>query len=87
MSILSDMVKNAQYPIVPHLERHSLVCTIFMKLCDMVNDPTVQVREIACRELGNFGLVKSELLCQTFSKDFISNQKSRRRDDGFAKVR
>lgn len=83
---IRDMVKNTEYSIVPDMERQTVVCNIFMKLCDMLNDPIVQVREIASRELGSFRFVKSELLCQTFSKDFISNRRFHRRDDISIKV-
>jgi hypothetical protein len=63
------------YPILRHVERSSLVETIFSKLCDMVNDTMVKVREVACHKLGEFKSIPSELLCQTFSKDIISNKK------------
>jgi hypothetical protein len=78
--------RNKAYPIVGHQERQPLVDGIFMKLCDMVNDPMIQVREVACCELGKFESIDSDLLCQTFSKSFISHKKTSRADEKYAKV-
>jgi hypothetical protein len=86
MFMARDIARSISYPIAHHQERQSLVDEIFIKLCDMVNDPMVQVRETTCRELGKFRSIKSELLCQTFSKDFISNRKSHRNGGKYAKV-
>ncbi|KAJ2833196.1 hypothetical protein GGI24_000938 [Coemansia furcata] len=45
----------------------------FVKLCDMVNDSSVIVRQRACAILGRYRDVKHTFLSQTFSKQVMSN--------------
>ncbi|KAJ1674790.1 hypothetical protein EV182_002556 [Spiromyces aspiralis] len=47
----------------------------FVKICDMVNDSSVIVRQRACTVLGRFYNVNSKFLFQTLSKQVMSNLK------------
>ncbi|KAJ2264264.1 hypothetical protein GGI01_000111 [Coemansia sp. RSA 376] len=66
-----------EYPVV--IEKYETTETIrllddaFVKLCDMVNDSSVIVRQRACAILGRYRDVKHTFLSQTFSKQVMSN--------------
>ncbi|KAJ1964138.1 hypothetical protein GGI12_001622 [Dipsacomyces acuminosporus] len=66
-----------EYPVV--INRYKVSETIrllddaFVKICDMVNDNSVIVRQRACTILGRFKDVDSKFLSQTFSKQVMSN--------------
>ncbi|KAJ1728784.1 hypothetical protein LPJ72_005304, partial [Coemansia sp. Benny D160-2] len=65
------------HPVVIH--KHGTTDTIrllddaFVKICDMVNDCSVVVRQRACAMLGRFTNVDAKFLSQTFSKQVMSN--------------
>ncbi|PIA17085.1 ARM repeat-containing protein, partial [Coemansia reversa NRRL 1564] len=66
-----------EHPVV--IQQHGASETIrllddaFVKLCDMVNDSSVVVRQRACAILGRFTHVSSRFLAQTFSKQVMSH--------------
>ncbi|KAJ2002567.1 hypothetical protein H4R26_003535, partial [Coemansia thaxteri] len=66
-----------EYPVV--IQKYKAEETIrllddaFVKICDMVNDSSVIVRQRACAILGRFRDVKHTFLLQTFSKQVMSN--------------
>ncbi|KAJ2414719.1 hypothetical protein GGI10_002194 [Coemansia sp. RSA 2530] len=66
-----------EYPVT--IEKYDTTETIrllddaFVKLCDMVNDSSVIVRQRACAILGRYRDVKHSFLSQTFSKQVMSN--------------
>ncbi|KAJ2080574.1 hypothetical protein H4R24_002980 [Coemansia sp. RSA 988] len=66
-----------EHPVV--IQQHGTSETIrllddaFVKLCDMVNDSSVVVRQRACAILGRFTDVSSRFLAQTFSKQVMSH--------------
>ncbi|KAJ2889326.1 hypothetical protein IWW38_004780, partial [Coemansia aciculifera] len=66
-----------QYPVV--IQKYDTTETIrllddaFVKICDMVNDSSVIVRQRACAILGRYRDVKQTFLSQTFSKQVMSN--------------
>ncbi|KAJ2734312.1 hypothetical protein IW152_002443 [Coemansia sp. BCRC 34962] len=66
-----------EYPVT--IEKYDTAETIrllddaFVKLCDMVNDSSVIVRQRACAILGRYRDVKHSFLSQTFSKQIMSN--------------
>ncbi|KAI8323803.1 ARM repeat-containing protein [Martensiomyces pterosporus] len=66
-----------EYPIVIHKYRVAetirLLDDAFVKICDMVNDSSVIVRQRACTILGRFKNVDSKFLSQTFSKQVMSH--------------
>ncbi|KAJ2806968.1 hypothetical protein H4R20_001481, partial [Coemansia guatemalensis] len=66
-----------EHPVV--IQQHGTIEIIrllddaFVKLCDMVNDSSVVVRQRACAILGRFTEVSSRFLAQTFSKQVMSH--------------
>ncbi|KAJ2703225.1 hypothetical protein FB645_003978 [Coemansia sp. IMI 203386] len=66
-----------EYPVV--IQKFKVAETIrllddaFVKICDMVNDSSVVVRQRACTILGRFKNVDSKFLSQTFSKQVMSH--------------
>ncbi|KAJ2747604.1 hypothetical protein GGI20_000429 [Coemansia sp. BCRC 34301] len=66
-----------EYPVV--IQKYATTETIrllddaFVKICDMVNDSSVVVRQRACAILGRYRNVKHMFLSQTFSKQVMSN--------------
>ncbi|KAJ1644870.1 hypothetical protein LPJ64_003493 [Coemansia asiatica] len=66
-----------EYPVV--IQKFKVTETIrllddaFVKICDMVNDSSVVVRQRACTILGRFKNVDSKFLSQTFSKQVMSH--------------
>ncbi|KAJ2660661.1 hypothetical protein IWW48_002870 [Coemansia sp. RSA 1200] len=65
------------HPVVIHKYRTSetirLLDDAFVKICDMVNDSSVVVRQRASAILGRFTNVDGKFLSQTFSKQVMSN--------------
>ncbi|KAJ1818607.1 hypothetical protein LPJ75_001398, partial [Coemansia sp. RSA 2598] len=66
-----------EYPVVIQkfkaTETIRLLDDAFVKICDMVNDSSVVVRQRACTILGRFKNVDSKFLSQTFSKQVMSH--------------
>ncbi|KAJ1799088.1 hypothetical protein LPJ59_002071, partial [Coemansia sp. RSA 2399] len=66
-----------EYPVVIRKHRGGetirLLDDAFVKICDMVNDGSVVVRQRACTVLGRFKQVDATFLCQTFSKQVMSH--------------
>ncbi|KAI7834504.1 armadillo-type protein [Kickxella alabastrina] len=66
-----------EYPVVIQKYKVSdsirLLDDAFVKICDMVNDSSVVVRQRACTILGRFKNVDNKFLSQTFSKQVMSN--------------
>ncbi|KAI9506328.1 armadillo-type protein, partial [Coemansia spiralis] len=66
-----------EYPVVIQKFKVSesirLLDDAFVKICDMVNDCSVVVRQRACSILGRFKSVDSKFLSQTFSKQVMSH--------------
>ncbi|KAJ1772221.1 hypothetical protein IW140_001392 [Coemansia sp. RSA 1813] len=66
-----------EYPVVIQKYKVSesirLLDDSFVKICDMVNDSSVVVRQRACTILGRFKTVDAKFLSQTFSKQVMSH--------------
>ncbi|KAJ2817899.1 hypothetical protein IWW50_006006, partial [Coemansia erecta] len=56
----------------------------FVKVCDMVNDSAMRVRQRACLVLGRFRTVSARFLEQTFSKQVMSHLRAVPRHTGYA---
>ncbi|KAJ2848353.1 hypothetical protein IWW36_003347 [Coemansia brasiliensis] len=52
-----------------------LIDDAFIRVCDMVNDGAVRVRQRACIVLGRFRTVDAQYLAQTLSKQLMSHMK------------
>ncbi|KAJ2649654.1 hypothetical protein IWW40_002995 [Coemansia sp. RSA 1250] len=52
-----------------------LIDDAFIRVCDMVNDGAVRVRQRACVVLGRFRAVDAQYLAQTLSKQLMSHMK------------
>ncbi|KAJ2559004.1 hypothetical protein EV175_000539 [Coemansia sp. RSA 1933] len=69
---------SSTYPVHPVVARRGAPAVrlrddAFVKVCDMVNDSAVAVRQRACAILGRFRQVDSALLAQTLSKQVMSH--------------
>ncbi|KAJ2162427.1 hypothetical protein GGF46_000668 [Coemansia sp. RSA 552] len=66
-----------EYPVVINkfrvTENIRLLDDAFVKICDMVNDSSMVVRQRACTLLGRFRNVDHKFLSQTFSKQVMSH--------------
>ncbi|KAJ1753539.1 hypothetical protein LPJ69_005664, partial [Coemansia sp. RSA 1752] len=72
-----------------HVSLHNLrlLDDAFIKVCDMVNDSSMLVRQRACLILGRFRRVSPQYLEQTFSKQVMSNLRSVPRSLGYGRNR
>ncbi|KAJ2125782.1 hypothetical protein IW147_000553 [Coemansia sp. RSA 720] len=72
-----------------HLSLHNLrlLDDAFIKVCDMVNDSSMLVRQRACLILGRFRRVSPQYLEQTFSKQVMSNLRAVPRSLGYGRNR
>ncbi|KAJ2502372.1 hypothetical protein GGH96_001168 [Coemansia sp. RSA 1972] len=70
-----------------HLSLHNLrfLDDAFIKVCDMVNDSSMLVRQRACLILGRFRRVSPQYLEQTFSKQVMSNLRAVPRSLGYGR--
>jgi len=78
ISVISHLYARFKVATIGHEGyKMKLIDDAFVKICDMVNDPSVRVRTKACETLGSFAGIDSKFLMQTLSKQIMSNLKFR----------